>query len=155
MYNNVKFCNVFITKLGEFLDFPRILYGCSECQVNSTNVSVYNRDTEKNITPVKTTYRYTNINDYEQRTDILTENQLPIMNQKVNTYLFGTVFRYHQLAHGYQNFPNELTTDYIISKSLGNRTFTIKLYDEFGRQFPNEDTSQGFKNNLYMELYLE
>ena len=154
-YNNLKRCKIFITKLGEFLDFPRLLYGCSESQVNSLNVSVWNYNMTKTIAPLKTTYTYSDDNEGNQVTRVITDNQDPHPEQKVNTYLFGTVFRYHQLAHGYQNFANEITDDFIISKSLGNRTFVVTLYDEFGRRFPNEDTSQGFKNNLYLELYLE
>lgn len=154
-YNNLKRCKIFITKLGEFLDFPRLLYGCSESQVNSLNVSVWNYNMTKTISPLKTSYNYSDDNEGNQVTRVITENQDPHPEQKVNTYLFGTVFRYHQLAHGYQNFANEITDDFIISKSLGNRTFVVTLYDEFGRRFPNEDTSQGFKNNLYLELYLE
>lgn len=158
-YNNLKVCKVFITKLGEFLDFPRLLYACCESQVNSTNISVYNKNMTDIKYPLKQTPKYGHIdpaNPNSPQTVIgYTDEAIDITPQQVNTYLYGTIFRYHQLSHGYQNFPNELTTDYIISKSLGNRTFRITLYDEFGRKFPNEDTSQGFVNRLYMELYLE
>ena len=155
-YNNLKSCKIFICKLGEFLDYPRMLYACSESQPNSINISVYNRPMNENITPIKTdpiiddnplSDTYNQLTGYQQ-------SMIDLSDQKVNTYLFGTVFRYHQLSHGYQNFPNEVKDDFIISKSLGNRTFVITLYDEFGRRFPNVDTNQGFRNRLYMEIYL-
>ena len=153
-YNNIKMCNVFISKLGEFLDFPRIMYGGCESFNNSVNVSVLNYDMNKYEPPIITVPNY----EEEDGEEVFkgfkqVTNYKP--QQRVNTYLYGVMFRYHQLAHGYQNFPNELTNEYVISKSLGNRTFTFTLYDEFGRRFPNRDTSQGFLNNMYLEVYLE
>ena len=130
-YNGVKLCKAFITKLGEFLDFPRIIYMGCESFNNTMNISVWNYNMRK----------YMESADHPE--------------QKVNTYLYGVMFRYHQLAHGYQNFPNEMSNEYVISKALGNRTFTITLYDEFGRKIPNVDTNQGFRNNLYVELVLK
>ena len=65
------------------------------------------------------------------------------------------MFKYHQLTLGYQNLHNELGgNEYMISNALGNRHFTLVLYDEYGRMIPNKDTSQHFDNNLYLELSL-
>lgn len=155
-YNNIKTCKVFICKLGEFLDFPRILYGGCESFNNTMNVTVWNYDSSSYRSPIRTEYKYISSEDAVggQWTKIETSDE-EHPEQKVNTNLYGIMFRYHQLAHGYQNFPNELTNDYTILKSLGNRTFKVVLYDEFGRRFPNDDTNQGFKNNLYIELSLE
>ena len=150
-YNNIKTCKVFITKLGEFLDFPRILYAGCDSYNNTMNVSVWNYNMTHYKSPVESIYE----KDTEGKYTKTTTKIVPRPEQKINTYLFGVMFKYHQLAHGYQNFPNEITTDYIVAKHLGNRTFTIVLYDEYGRMFPNVDTNQGFKNNLYIELALE
>lgn len=42
-----------------------------------------------------------------------------------------------------------------IERSQGVKTFEIVLYDEFGRKIPNTDTSQGFNNNLLLELTIK
>ena len=150
-FNNIKTCKVFICKLGEFLDFPRILYAGCNSYNNTVNVTVWNYDSTKYKSPIATNYVTTPDSDVTK----LYTSTVDRPEQKVNTTLFGVMFRYHQLSHGYQNFPNELTNEYLVSKSLGNRTFTLVLYDEYGRRIPNEDTNQGFKNNLYIELVLE
>ena len=35
------------------------------------------------------------------------------------------------------------------------RRLGLTIVDEFGRRIPNVDTSQGSKNNLYLEITLE
>ena len=150
-FNNIKTCKVFICKLGEFLDFPRILYAGCNSYNNTVNVTVWNYDSTKYKSPITTNV----IRDPDGVVTGYYTSNVDRPEQKVNTTLYGVMFRYHQLSHGYQNFPNELTNEYLVSKSLGNRTFTLVLYDEYGRRIPNEDTNQGFKNNLYIELVLE
>lgn len=149
IFNNLKNCNIFICKLGEFLQYPHILFGvCSQIYNNSLSVSVHNFTMTDYCPPIKS--------EFKKRDDVYYEytTSNPKVNQKVNTYYSGVVFKYHQLALGYQNLNNELYDEFVISKSKGNRNILILLVDEFGRKIPNEDTSQGFKNNLYLELSL-
>lgn len=128
-YNNIKNIKILIIKLGEFLQFPKILYGISNCFNNTLNVSIDNL----------------NMSKYKEVSE---------ENQRINVYLYGVMFKYHQLSLGYQNLYNELSEEYKISRALGNRHFQLYLIDEFGRYIPNQDTSQGFKNNLYLEITL-
>lgn len=139
-YNNLKGCKLFICKLGEFLQFPKILYGSANCFNESVNVSVNNL-TATDYKPAE----FDNINN---------DKLIARPEQKINVYMFGVMFRYHQQALGYQNLANELPNEYKINKALGNRQFILKVYDEYGREIPNTDTSQGFKNNLYLEITL-
>lgn len=153
-YNNLKTCKLFIYKLGEFLQFPKILFGSCENFNNTLNVSVYNFNMSKMENPLISELKY----DFDPNTDLQTTREETKTNDlskfKVNTYLYGVMFKYHQLALGYNNLYNELQTDYQISKALGNRHFVLKLFDEYGRMIPNKDTSQGFSNNLYLEITL-
>ena len=126
--------------------------------MNTMNVSVWNYDSNLTEDPIKKVPIIDEEEDNETYGQLIGYKYVPNEHpeHKVNTYLYGVIFRYHQLSHGYQNFANELVSNkYPISRSVGNKTFKIVLYDEFGRRFPNEDTSQGFKNNLYIELMLE
>ena len=153
-YNNLKACNIFICKLGEFLQFPKILFAGTNCFNNTLNISVHNYNMATYTPAIKNVFE-TRMYDDEQVTDVKTEYNVEKPEQKVNTYLFGVMFKYHQLSLGYQNLHNELAgNEYMISNALGNRQFTIVLYDEFGRMIPSKDTSQHFDNNLYMELSL-
>lgn len=142
-FNNLKNCKIFICKLGEFLQFPKILFlVSSQTFNNSLNVSVYNYNMNEYQDPFP--------EDYSTGTSSFVNND----KQKINTYYAGVLFKYHQLALGYQNLNNELYDEFIISNALGNRNFKLVLVDEYGRRIPNEDTSQGFINNLYLELTL-
>ena len=142
-FNNLKNCKIFICKLGEFLQFPKILFlVSSQTFNNSLNVSVYNYNMNEYQDPFP--------ENYSNGTSSFVNND----KQKINTYYAGVLFKYHQLALGYQNLNNELYDEFIISNALGNRNFKLVLVDEYGRRIPNEDTSQGFINNLYLELTL-
>ena len=154
-YNNLKNSKILITKLGEFLQFPKILYGVSDTFSNSLNVSITNHNNTDYITPFQPSTREIDDNYSGQKKQVEDVEFKPQQQQKVNVYLFGVMFRYHQLALGYQNLNNEIPTDFVISKGLGNRRFVLTIVDEFGRRIPNVDTSQGFKNNLYLEITLE
>ena len=149
IYNNLKNCKLFLCKLGEFMQYPRILFGvASQVYNNSLSVAVHNFTMTDYETPLNTNYDLRDGVYYE-----ITESN-PKPEQKINTYYSGVVFKYHQLALGYQNLSNELYDEFVISRSKGNRNIVIVLVDEYGRRIPNEDTSQGFKNNLYLELTL-
>lgn len=154
-YNNLKNSKILITKLGEFLQFPKILYGVSDTFSNSLNVSINNTNNTDYVTPFQPSTREIDDIYSGQKKRVEDIEFKPQQQQKVNVYLFGVMFRYHQLALGYQNLNNEIPTDFVISKGLGNRRFVLTIVDEFGRRIPNVDTSQGFKNNLYLEITLE
>ena len=66
--------------------------------------------------------------------------------------MFGVIFKYHQLSLGWQQMINDLQETFVISRAKGQKHFVVKIYDEFGRQIPNMDTSPGFKNNLRLEI---
>lgn len=154
-YNNLKSCKLLIVKLGEFLQYPHILYLVSNTYNNSLNVSVENYNSSDLRSPIASelTSHYDSNSGYQvtvEKTELR-----DITDQKINTYLFGVMFKYHQLALGYQNLNNELNTEYMVSRALGNRHFKLLLVDEYGRRIPTTDTSQGFDNNLYLELTLE
>lgn len=159
-YNNLKLCKIFICKLGEFLDYPKILFGAVDTFMNSLRVSVNSAQTIDSALPVKQFARDLNNPDngkYDENAYTVFDSKLNNYNKddnKRNTYMFGVIFKYHQLALGYQNLSNELSDDYNISKANGQRHFKLIIYDEYGRKIPNTDTSQGFKNNLMLELTL-
>lgn len=151
-YNNLKLCKMLVVKLGEFLQFPKILFAAANCFNNTMNVNVENYNINNYQTSFPKTYHPVKEDSKSDITKI-EETFVPRQQQKINTALFGVMFKYHQLSVGYQQLHNELAgNEYAISKSLGNRHFTLVLYDEFGRRIPNRDTSQGFNNNLYLEL---
>ena len=49
---------------------------------------------------------------------------------------------------------SDIRDEYVVGRARGSKHFTLTLVDEYGRTFPNTDTSQGFKNNLMLELSL-
>lgn len=154
-FNNLKTSKILIIKIGEFLQFPKILYGVSDTFSNSLNVSVSNYNNTNYVTPFQPSMREIDDAYSQQKKRVEDIEFKPQQQQKINVYLFGVMFRYHQLALGYQNLNNEIPTDFVITKGLGNRHFVLTIVDEFGRRIPNVDTSQGFKNNLYLEITLE
>ena len=155
-YNNLKNAKILIIKLGEFLQFPKILYGTSNSFSKSWNVSIDNLNMAKYRSALETTFNYRMDDEYTQQQITTTETNLndSLNYQKINVYLYGVMFKYHQLALGYQNLNNEISDEFQINKALGNRHFELTITDEYGRLIPNTDTSQGFKNNLYLELSL-
>ena len=154
-YNNLKTGKLFICKLGEFLQFSHILYLSSESFNNSLNVAIDNLNMSKYKTPFEGTFKYRNCDITQSQVTTYEETFKPNPEQRKNVYLFGVMFRFHQLSLGWSNLNNEISQQYEINRSLGNRHFILTLYDEFGRRIPNKDTSQGFKNNLTVELMLE
>lgn len=154
-YNNLKTGKLFICKLGEFLQFSHILYLSSESFNNSLNVAIDNLSMSKYKTPFEGTFKYRNSDITQTQVTTYEETFKPNPEQRKNTYLFGVMFRFHQLSLGWSNLNNEISQQYEINRALGNRHFILTLYDEFGRRIPNKDTSQGFKNNLTVELMLE
>lgn len=154
-YNNLKTGKLFICKLGEFLQFSHILYLSSESFNNSLNVAIDNLSMSKYKTPFEGTFKYRNSDITQTQVTTYEETFKPNPEQRKNVYLFGVMFRFHQLSLGWSNLNNEISQQYEINRALGNRHFILTLYDEFGRRIPNKDTSQGFKNNLTVELMLE
>lgn len=154
-YNNLKTGKLFICKLGEFLQFSHILYLSSESFNNSLNVTIDNLSMSKYKTPFEGTFKYRNCDITQSQVTTYEETFKPNPEQRKNVYLFGVMFRFHQLSLGWSNLNNEISQQYEINRALGNRHFILTLYDEFGRRIPNKDTSQGFKNNLTVELMLE
>lgn len=151
-FNKLKVVNGFLLKLGEILDHPAILYGVCYDYNNSNNIKVlFNNE----IHQPSGNYKYDNKNTAYNIDSPVIPKQIykPIEEKyKTNTYLFGVMYRYHQSAKGYVRADNELSDTFVIERSQGIKTFEIVLYDEFGRKFPNIDTSQGFNNNLLLEL---
>lgn len=154
-YNNLKTGKLFICKLGEFLQFSHILYLSSESFNNSLNVAIDNLSMSKYKTPFEGKFIYRNCDITQTQVTTYEETFKPNPEQRKNVYLFGVMFRFHQLSLGWSNLNNEISQQYEINRALGNRHFILTLYDEFGRRIPNKDTSQGFKNNLTIELMLE
>lgn len=154
-FNKLKVVNVLLLKLGEILDHPAILYGVCYDYKNSNNIKVlFNNEI---YTPTQN-YRYDNTNTAYNIDSPVIPKQIysPIDEKyKTNTYLFGVMYRYHQSAKGYVRADNELSDTFTIERSQGVKTFEIVLYDEFGRKIPNTDTSQGFNNNLLLELTIK
>lgn len=155
VYNNLKTGKLFICKLGEFLQFSHILYLSSESFNNSLNVAIDNLSMSKYKTPFEGKFIYRNSDITQTQVTTYEETFKPNPEQRKNVYLFGVMFRFHQLSLGWSNLNNEISQQYEINRALGNRHFILTLYDEFGRRIPNKDTSQGFKNNLTIELMLE
>ena len=153
-FNNLKHAKILIVKLGEFLQFPKILYGTSHSFNKALNVNIDNLNMSKYVSPLRSKFSYRiDENSNQQITD--NESELHENDkQKINVYLFGVMFKYHQLNLGYQNLNNELNEEFQINKALGNKHFELILTDEYGRLIPNTDTSQGFSNNLYLEISL-
>lgn len=154
-FNKLKVVNVLLLKLGEILDHPAILYGVCYDYNNSNNIKVlFNNEIHQ---PTQN-YRYDNTNTAYNIDSPVIPKQIysPIDEKyKTNTYLFGVMYRYHQSAKGYVRADNELSDAFTIERSQGVKTFEIVLYDEFGRKIPNTDTSQGFNNNLLLELTIK
>ena len=154
-FNKLKVVNVVLLKLGEILERPAILYGVSYDYNNSNNIKVlFNNE----IYQPTENYSYDNTNTAYNIDSPVIPKQIysPIEEKyKTNTYLFGVMYRYHQSARGYVRSDNELSDVFSIERSQGIKTFEIVLYDEFGRKIPNTDTSQGFNNNLLLELTIK
>ena len=151
-FNKLKVVNVLLLKLGEILDHPAILYGVCYDYVNSNNIKVlFNNE----IYQPTENYSYNNKNTaYNIDSPVIPKQTFKPIEEKykTNTYLFGVMYRYHQSAKGYVRADNELSDSFIIERSKGTKTFDLVLYDEFGRKIPNTDTSQGFNNNLLLEI---
>lgn len=130
----------FVCKLGEFLEYPKIIFGVVECFNNSNSVlCVWTNPSQ-----------YYSTFTFDPSTGV--ETFTPNDKQKRNVSLFGVMFRYHQLSLGWQRMESDIQEVYDISKAKGQKHFTLTLIDEFGRMFPNIDTSQGFNNNLKLEV---
>lgn len=151
-FNKLKVVNVLLLKLGEILDHPAILYGVCYDYNNSNNIKVlFNNE----IYQPTQNYEYDNTDTaYNIDSPVIPKQTYKPIDEKykTNTYLFGVMYRYHQSAKGYVRADNELSESFVIERSQGVKTFEIVLYDEFGRKIPNTDTSQGFNNNLLLEL---
>lgn len=154
-FNKLKVVNVLLLKLGEILDHPAILYGVCYDYNNSNNIKVlFNNE----IYQPTQNYTYNNTNTaYNIDSPVIPKQTYNPIDEKykTNTYLFGVMYRYHQSAKGYVRADNELSDTFAIERSQGVKTFELVLYDEFGRKIPNTDTSQGFNNNLLLELTIK
>ena len=149
-YNIVRTINTMISKLGEFLDFPKIVFGSTLSFNTSKIVNIQYLNPTKYVNEFTTKYKVnqeTNITTFE-------EDYKSNIKQKNNIAMFGVVFKYHQLSLGWQQMINDIQDTFTISQARGQKHFVVKIYDEFGRQIPNVDTSQGFKNNLRLEISL-
>ena len=152
-YNITRVVKCFIAKLGEYLEFPKIIFGTTLSFNNSNTVYLYfsnPADYKSPFIPMKILKQEGENQPAEG--DWEPEQFEPNERQKVNVSLFGVVFRYHQFNLGYQQLISDIQDTYLIGRSRGNRHFVLTLVDEFGRFFPNNDTSQGFKNNLKLEI---
>lgn len=153
-FNQLKTYRMFFAKLGEFLQYPKLIYGTANAFKNAHNVFIMFVNTEliqpETVnSPVKgrsieqpTIYETVTNPDYDPK-------------HKANVSMVGCVFRYHQQALGWQQMSNDLNeNEFNVSRGEGNKHFIIILNDEYGRLIPNIDTSQGFNNNLKLELTL-
>lgn len=147
-FNIVRTVKSMISKLGEFLDYPKIIFGTTLAFNQSKTVNI------QYINPVNYTNEFTTNYNVNPTTNVTnyTEEYTPNVKQKTNLALFGVIFKYHQLSLGWQQMINDIQDTFAIDRAKGQRHFVVKIYDEFGRQIPNVDTSQGFKNNLRLEL---
>lgn len=156
-YNLQRTVKTLISKLGEFLEYPKIIFGTTLDFNNSNTVNIQTLSATKYISPfsIKYNYRIDPITEQQitEQTEIFNNSSL-IRKQKQNISMFGVVFRYHQLSLGWAKMDTDIQEQYMITKAKGPKHFTLMLYDEYGREFPNEDTSQGFKNTLKLELTL-
>lgn len=146
-YNITRTVKALISKLGEFLDFPKIVFGSALNFNQSKTINI------QYLNPVDYVSEFTT--EYKVNDDNITkmiENYKANPKQKNNVALFGVVFKYHQLSLGWQQMINDFQNMFVIDRARGQKHFTVKIYDEFGRQIPNVDTSQGFKNNLRLEI---
>lgn len=148
-YNICRTVKTMISKLGEFLDFPKIVFGATLAFNQSKTVNI------QYINPVNYASEFQSTPKIDDETKTLIgyeENYYPNQKQKNNVAMFGVIFKYHQLSLGWQQMINDLQETFVISRAKGQKHFVVKIYDEFGRQIPNMDTSQGFKNNLRLEI---
>lgn len=150
-YNITRTIKMLIGKLGEYLDFPKIIFGSTLSFNQSKTVNIQYINPTEFKSEFKTNY---NVNS-ETNMTTFEESFHPSQKQKNNVGLFGVVFKYHQLSLGWQQMINDIGDVFDVSRSKGQRHFIVRVYDEFGRQIPNMDTSQGFKNNLRLELALD
>lgn len=154
LFNRTKTVNTFIPKLGEFLDFPKIIFGVTLGFNASRTVDVRYSNIANYESPFITNYirvvdPVTGETRYEQTES---SNFEATLKQKQNVSLFGVIFKYHQLSLGWQQMLGDFQERFEVSRARGNKHFIMTLVDEFGRLIPNMDTSQGFKNNLKLEL---
>lgn len=148
-YNICRTVKTMISKLGEFLDFPKIVFGTTLAFNQSKTVNI------QYMNPIHYASEFQSSPKIDKDTKTLIgyeENYYPNQKQKNNVAMFGVIFKYHQLSLGWQQMINDLQETFIISRAKGQKHFVVKIYDEFGRQIPNMDTSQGFKNNLRLEI---
>lgn len=164
-FNQLKTYKMLFSKLGEFLQYPKLIYGVAEAFKNSHSVFIMyiNTSTLESEYVEKPTYKTVNVEGHDV---VLNSTEYPPIyetvkndnydeRQKANVAFSGVVFRYHQQALGWQQMGNDLNdANFEIKNEKGNRHFIITLYDEFGRRIPNIDSSQGFKNNLKLEITL-
>lgn len=157
IYNLQRTVKTLISKLGEFLEYPKIIFGTTLDFNNSNTVNIQTLSATQYRSPFAVNYNYRIDPITEQQVVEQTEtfnNNSQTLKQKQNISMFGVVFRYHQLSLGWAKMDTDIAEQYTIGKDKGPKHFTLMLYDEYGREFPNEDTSQGFKNNLKLELSL-
>lgn len=156
-YNLRRTVKTLISKLGEFLEYPKIIFGTTLNFNNSNTVNIQTLPATKYRSPFSINYNYRIDPITEQQITEQTENffnDSQTRKQKQNVAMFGVVFRYHQLSLGWARMDTDIQEQYMIARAKGPKHFTLTLYDEYGREFPNEDTSQGFKNTLKLELTL-
>lgn len=156
-YNLQRTVKTLISKLGEFLEYPKIIFGTTLDFNNSNTVNIQTLPATKYRSPFSVNYNYRIDPITEQQITEQTENfsnNSQTRKQKQNVAMFGVVFRYHQLSLGWARMDTDIQEQYMIARAKGPKHFTLTLYDEYGREFPNEDTSQGFKNTLKLELTL-
>lgn len=156
-YNIQRTVKTLISKLGEYLEYPKIIFGTTLDFNNSNTVNIQTLPANKYRSPFTVNYEYridpiTEQQICDQTEDFINDSQT--LKQKQNVAMFGVMFRYHQLSLGWARMDTDIQEQYVITRAKGPKHFTLMLYDEYGREFPNEDTSQGFKNALKLELTL-
>lgn len=141
-YNLQRTVKCLISRLGEFLEYPKLIFGTTLSFNSSYSVNVQ----QTNPSTLLNSFRQT----YNVLTDTFDETYSEDNSQKNNVSFFGVVFKYHQLSLGWQQMNNESAVT--LELKTGVKNFVLHIYDEYGRQFPNIDTSQGFPNNLRLEI---
>lgn len=152
-YNQLKNYKMLFSKLGEFLQYPKLIYGVANEFKNSHSVYIMFVNIKNSVNPTvdKPIASTTDKPTIYETVDNTAYNE----KQKSNISFGGVVFRYHQQSLGWQQMGNDLNEDsFVIARGEGSKHFILTIYDEFGRIIPNTDTSQGFKNNLKLELTL-
>jgi hypothetical protein len=73
-----------------------------------------------------------------------------IHDAETRTTHVNVCFKCHQFSKGMQQMTNEMPLQLVPKNTI----FSLELKDDLGRLIPNTDTSQGYENNLMLDITL-